>query len=213
MKQEEIYLKIETRLPDYDIFENAIMKSIHENYFILVYQSIYNQIGYDNFSNQKFNTEDFKSFLTKNNFVDFVNEMYRTRISSKGMENIRHLVQQVDSFDDYEKALMIFEKSDRRNLNGKVIKPSPWSFGTKLLHFYNPQENPILDTIVRDNLKIGYMDAKVCMEFRKAANCFINKHDDYFDKIAKSENIKKELEERYIPIPFSKMGLLDMALY
>ncbi|WP_135610989.1 hypothetical protein [Methanococcoides sp. AM1] len=142
-----------------------------------------------------------------------MNEIYRTRLSSKGVKNIKDLVQQVDNFDDYEKVLMAFEESDRRNYKGNEIKPSPWSFGTKLLHFYNPQENPILDTIVRNNLKLGYMDDQLCVEFRKAANCFVNKHIGYFENIAKSETIKKELEERYIPTPFSKMGLLDMALY
>lgn len=55
-----------------------------------------------------------------------------------------------------------------------------FSLGTKLLHFYNPEENPILDSIARNNLKIDDMSCEVCLCFKEAANEFIKSHQDYF---------------------------------
>ncbi len=81
------------------------------------------------------------------------------------------------------------------------------------MHFYSPNENPILDSVVRNNLGLGDMSYKICMEFHEAANDFTNKHEDYFEKIIESKTIECELEKRNISNKFPKMAILDMALY
>jgi hypothetical protein len=214
LKQDEIYSRIEKRLPNYDTFENLVRKHLEINYFSFAYQSFYTQIGYDQFPDKKFNTYDFKEFVRNNNFVDLVNEIYRTRLSSNGVENIKSRLQEIGNFDDYETALMVFKKCNpRKYKNGDIVVANAWSLGTKILHFYNPQENPILDSVVRENLKIGNMDAKLCIEFRKATNEFVNDNVDFFDSFLTSSKIKFDLKERGMTYSFSKMGLLDMALY
>jgi hypothetical protein len=90
--------------------------------------------------------------------------------------------------------------------------------GTKLLHFYNPEQNPILDNTVKDNLTIkgengDLLTKTLCIEFREAAKCFCAKHNDYFDKFYKSDIIAHELRRRCMTKDFSTMGILDMALY
>ncbi|WP_440951952.1 hypothetical protein [Methanococcoides sp. FTZ1] len=209
MKHDDIYLRIQRRLSDYDTFEKMVRKHFEINYFSFVYQSLYNQIGYEDFINKKFNTLDFKSFLVHHNFLELVNEVYRTRLSLKGTENVKSCLQEVQDFDDYENALMIFEQCNPRDYkNGSTLCANAWSLGTKLLHFYNPQENPILDSVLRDNLQIGNMNAKLCIEFRKAANDFVSDNDYFFKEFLKSPEIKSVLDDRKMIFDFSKMGCL-----
>ncbi|MBU4372951.1 MAG: hypothetical protein KJ714_00625 [Euryarchaeota archaeon] len=120
------------------------------------------------------------------------------------------------NFDDYETALKAFENCNpKKNKNGKLIYASALSMGTKVLHFYDPEENPIFDSIVRkkENLNINEITYDICMYFQQAANDFVRKHNDYFENFYKSECIKDELKKRHMTNDFPKMWIMDMALY
>ena len=69
-----------------------------------------------------------------------MNEIYRTRLSSKGIRIIDKRLQDVENLDDYESVLNIFEGCNPTTYkNGTVVNKNAFSFGTKILHFYNPQ--------------------------------------------------------------------------
>ncbi len=212
--QEDIIERLEARFSTYEKFEKCILKHIYKKYFPFVYQSLYNQLGYDKLKNNKFTTSEFKTLLSENNFLNLVNEIYRTRLSKNASKEIRTRLREVDNFDDYESVLHIFKRCNQIEYkNGRVILKNAFSFGTKLLHFYNPEENPILDSVVRENLRIGEMNRELCLEFRRATKYFVEKHRDYFDMFCESKNIAQELEKRHMTNKFPKMEIIDMALY
>lgn len=136
-------------------------------------------------------------------------------MSWEGLNEISRQLQHVEDFDDYASSLDIFETCDPATYkNGNEIKKNAFSLGTKVLHFYNPNENPILDSFVRTNLKIkGEMNKKLCLEFREAAREFAKKHENYFTHFTKSDNIRRELVKRHMTNEFPTMEILDMALY
>lgn len=209
----EILECLETRLPDSAKFEEMVILHLRENYFALVYQAMYKQLGYND-RNSKFSTDAFKDLLITNNFLDYVNEVYRTRLSWEGLKEISMRLQQVEDFDDYATALQVFKGCDLRIKNGKESRRNAFSLGTKILHFYNPEENPILDSVVRQNLMIkGEMNKELCVEFREAARRFAKKNRSYFIHFNKSDNIKQELAKRHMTNEFPIMEILDMALY
>ncbi len=214
MNRIEILKLLETRLPDCSKFEEMVTKHIQENYFALVYQGMYNQLGYKE-RNNKFNTDEFKKLLSNNNFLDFINEVYRTRLSREGVKEVSVRLQQVKSFDDYESALNTFKTCDPVTYkNGNRIKKNAFSMGTKILHFYNPNANPILDSFVRKNLRIkGEMNKNLCVEFREAAREFAIEHKEYFIHFHESDKIQQELSKRHMTDNFPIMEILDMALY
>lgn len=214
MSETKIIELLEKRLSSYEIFEKMILLHLRDNYFSLVYQSLYNQLGYKNFDGNKFTTSDFKDLISRNNFLDLVNEIYRTRLSRKGVGIIGNRLQNIENFDDYETSINVFEECNPTNKDGTVICKNAFSFGTKILHFYNPQENPILDSKVRDNLKIkDEMNKKLCLEFRDAAKNFTEKHSEYFNIFHSSKTISEALTKRHMTDNFSTMEILDMALY
>ena len=135
-------------------------------------------------------------------------------MSEDGLKSIRNRLQEADNFDDYEGVLRFFKECNPITYkNGKKIQKNAFSLGTKLLHFYNPEKNPILDSAIRTNLRIGDMSLELCLEFRRATNYFIEKHRDYFDMFYESKNIAQELEKRHMTNKFPKMEIIDMALY
>lgn len=215
LNHEEIFQKIENRLNNYETFEKLIIRHIQTNYFPFVYQSLYSQLGYEKFELNRFNNTNFNNFIISNNFIDLINEIYRTRLSAKGVNYIfSTLKNQNFDFGNYRIALSAFEKCNpTKNKNGILINANAWSFGTKILHFYNPEKYPILDSVVRDNLKLGEMTYNLCIEFKKAANDFVDTHSNYFEEFYMSENIKIELRNRYMTNKFPKMEIMDMALY
>ncbi len=215
MNQSEIAKNIETCLKNYETFENRIIYSIEHNYWPLVYQGLYKQLGYEKLASRKFTSPEFKIFLKNNNFLGFVNEIYRTRLSNDGLKIIFELLGDPNlNFDDYESALKAFEKCNpKKDKNGEIHDTNAWSFGTKVLHFYNPEENPILDSLVRTNLHIVDMTYDICIYFQKATNDFVREHNDYFENFYKSERIKYELKKRHMTTDFPKMEIMDMALY
>jgi|GEM_PF-1713637 len=214
-RYEEILECFEKRLSDYSKFEEMIIQHLQDNYFALVYQSLYNQLGYEKRANNKFSTGEFKNLLLNNNFVSLINDIYRTRMSWTGIDEINKRLQNVKDFDEYESALSIFKECNATSYdNGSTVLKSAFSLGTKILHFYNPQKNPIVDSVVRANLNIkDEMTLELCLEFREAANMFVAKHHDYFTKFYKSERIGLELEKRQMISNFSIMEIFDMALY
>ena len=215
LKHDEIFQRIENRLNNYETFEKWIICHIQTNYFSFVYQSLYSQLGYEKFEFNRFNNIKFKNLLISNNFIDLINDIYRTRLSAKGVNHIFSKLKSPNyDFDNYKTALSAFKECNpKKNKNGIFINANAWSFGTKILHFYNPEENPILDSFVRNNLKLGEMTYDLCIEFKKAINDFVDDHNDYFEDFYMSENIKNELRNRYMTNKFPKMEIMDMALY
>ena len=200
-------------MPNYEKFEELILNNICNSYFPLLYQSIYSQLGYKGFSNGKFTTNQFKKLLLENKFLGLVNDVYRTKLSEPVLDRISNMLLEVDSFEDYEYILQKFERCNPVMWKGKKIEKSAFSLGTKLLHFYNPEKNPILDSIVRDNLNLGEMGLELCLEFKKATNFYAEDHGDYFGRFKDSERVLQELEKRHMTNKFPKMQIIDMALY
>ena len=208
-----ILQNLEKRLPNYEKFEETVLANIQSSYFPLIYQSIYNQLGYERFPDGKFTSDQFKKLLVDNNFLGLVNDIYRTRLSEQGLNEISNRLHEVDNFEDYEYVLQKFEYCNPATYKGNEVKKSAFSFGTKLMHFYNPEKNPILDSAVRDNLNLGEMDLELCFEFKKATNSFAENHNDYFGRLKASQRVLQELEKRHMTNQFPKMQIIDMALY
>lgn len=205
----------EKRLSDYSKFEEMIIQHLQDNYFALVYQSLYNQLGYEKRVDNKFTTSEFKNLLLNNNFVSLINDIYRTRMSWNGIEEINKRLQNVKKFDDYESALRVFKGCNPTSYNnGSIVPKSAFSLGTKILHYYDPQKNPIVDSVVRANLNIkDEMTLELCLEFRKAANDFVTNYSEHFINFYKSGRIGQELEKRQMLSNFPIMEIFDMALY
>lgn len=208
ISQDEVILKnIESRVPDFETFENRIITHVGSDYFPLIYQCLYERIMPSN--SDRFSTEDFKKLLRDNNYLYLLNDIYRTRLSKEAFDIILCYLDTVENFNDYEKVLEKFmscdPKGDRR--------VNAFSLGTKVLHTYNPEENPILDSVVRESLEIyDEMDIKLCLNFKKAMNDFVNDHKEYFS-INNSDKIRNQFKKCMLKINFPKMKLLDMALY
>lgn len=214
MNCEQILRQLEDILPDSQVFENIILKNIRENYFPFLSHSLYSQLNYSNPQNRKFTTEEFKKLLNKNHFLFLVNDVYRTRVSNKGLKIITDKLNEADNFDNYRSSITIFEDCNpRRQKNGENTYTNAFSLGTKILHFYNPEENPIMDSVVRTNLKIDYISCEICYNYRDAARKFVRKHPDYFNNFRSSNVIISELKERGITTSFPNMAILDLALY
>lgn len=213
MNQEKILQNIEICLPNYEMFENAVIENISSSYFPLMYQSLYSQLGYKGFSNRKFSTNQFKRLIIENNFLGLVNDIYRTRLSKEGFKEISNRLLEVNNFDNYDFVLQKFEGCNSAIYKGNSIKKNAFSLGTKLLHYYNPEENPILDTYVRDNLGLGEMNLELCIEFKKATNSFVKRHINYFNRLRYSQNVLQELKKRSMTNRLPKMQIIDMALY
>ena len=88
MEQKDVLEKLEMCLNDYKTFEDYIIKCIEKNYYPLVYQSLYVQLGYENLKHNKFENSVFKKLVKQCNFLDLVNEIYRTRLSKEGIRKI-----------------------------------------------------------------------------------------------------------------------------
>jgi len=139
LDQEVILQKLEKRLPSYEKFEEVVIRNICSSYFPLIYQSLYNQLGYEGFSDRKFTTNQFKKLLVDSNFLGLVNDIYRTRLSEEGLKEILNRLLKVNNFDDYQCVLQMFKGCDTARYKGNDIKKSAFSFGTKLMHFHNPE--------------------------------------------------------------------------
>ncbi|AKB29045.1 hypothetical protein MSSIT_2326 [Methanosarcina siciliae T4/M] len=208
-----ILQNLENRLPNYEKFEEKVLANIRSNYFPLIYQSLYSQLGYERFPDGKFITDQFKKLLVNNNFLGLVNDIYRTRLSEEGLKEISKRLLVINDFDDYQYVLQQFKGCNKARYKGNEIHKNAYSFGTKLMHFYNPEENPILDSVVRDNLNLGEINLELCFEFKKATCCFLKKHHKYLDEFNTSTHVLQELERRYMTRNFPIMEILDMALY
>jgi hypothetical protein len=202
------------KFPDYKTFENEILNNIEDSYFPILAHSLYKQLNYPNCESRRLTQEQFNKLLIKNKFVALINDVYRTRVSTKGLEIINDRLSKIDDFEDYETSLLAFKECNpRKQKNGEIKYVNAFSLGTKVMHFYNPEENPILDSVVRDNLKIDEMSCEICLNFKDAANEFVEKHQDDFKSFHSSDAIKSEFEERGLTTAFPQMAILDMALY
>lgn len=206
MTYKKILEKIELMIPNPETFMKNVKKHIQHEYFPLIYQCLYERIMPKGC--HKFSTEKFKKLL-KNDYLRLINDIYRTRLSNKAFPDILKRLQSVQSFDRYEDVLKIFENCNPRNHK----RINAFSFGTKVLHTYNPEENPMLDSVVRKNLRINNeMSIDLCLYFKKAISEFSDRHKDYFS----NENIKvlkEEFAAFNLKPNFPKMKMLDMALY
>ncbi len=203
-QQEKIMEKIEDLIPNHKKFEERVVTHIQKGYFPLIYQCLYERVMPAGYS--KFSTEDFKKLLRDNHYLVLLNYIYGTRLSNEAFEIILDRLEEIKDFDDYNNVLKQFKKCNPR----KNRMANAYSLGTKVLHTYNPEENPILDSVIRTNLKIKYQpDVELCVNFKKAMNQFANEHKEYFS----CDGIKEEFNKLHLKPKFPKMKLLDMALY
>ena len=207
LQEEEILKKIRSLIPDFKTFEDRIIAHAQNDHFPLIYQCLYERIMPPNQS--QFSTANFKKLL-HNNYLWLLNDIYRTRISKKAFDIILERLDKVKDFNEYEVVLKQFKGCNpRENKNANAF-----SLGTKVLHTYNPEENPILDSKVRKELKIYYRDFNIelCLDFKKAMNHFANEHKEDF--LCENINrIKDEFKKFHLKPKFPKMKILDMALY
>ena len=205
LQEEEILKKIKNLIPDFETFEDRVIAHLKKGYFPIIYQCLYERFMPADRS--QFSTEDFKKILSIT-YLKLLNDIYRTRLSDKAFPRISKRLEEVKDFDDYKNVLKQFEGCNPRK-NGKV---NAFSFGTKVLHTYNPEENPIFDSVVRENLGIAYqLDIDLCMNFKKAMNRFANKHEEYF-LFEYNNRIKDEFKKFHLKPMFPKMKILDMVL-
>ena len=95
---------------------------------------------------------------------------------------------------------------DNKNFNA-------FSLGTKILHTYNPEENPIMDSVIREKLKIGSrLNIDLCLNFKRAMNRFADEYKGYFSSFSKSKRVKDEFQKFHLKPKFPKMKILDMAI-
>ena len=207
LQEEEILKKIKSLIPDFKTFENRIIAHAQNDHFPLIYQCLYERIMPPNQS--QFSTANFKKLL-HNNYLWLLNDIYRTRISEKTFDNILEGLDKVKDFNGYEVVLKQFKGCNpRENKDANAF-----SLGTKVLHTYNPEENPILDSKVRKELKIYYRDFNIelCLDFKEAMNRFANEYKGYFSSFRKSNRIKDGFEKFHLKPKFPKMKILDMAI-
>ena len=155
MLQEEIILKrIKELLPTSQKFKKRIVEHIKKEYFPLIYQCLYERIMLSN--SKRFSTEDYKRLLRKNNYLKLLNDIYRTRLSEKasGIKASDIILDRLDKIKDFDKYEIVLEQFEKCNPRGNE-RVNAFSLGTKVLHTYNPEENPILDSVVRNNLRIN----------------------------------------------------------
>jgi len=206
MNSKWILEKIEDLIPDIETFRDNIIKHIQHEYFPLIYQCLYEKIMPKGC--HKFTAEKFKKLL-KNDYLKLINDIYRTRLSNKSFPDIRKGLLSLPSFDRYEDVLKKFEKCNPRNNNWV----NAFSFGTKVLHAFNPEENPMLDFVVRKNLAINKeMSIELCVNFKSAMNKFAENHKDYFSNKS-IKMLEQEFAKFNLKPVFPKMKMLDMALY
>lgn len=208
-----ILQNLQEHLSNYEKFEERVLANIQNSYFPLIYQSLHIQLGYERFPEGKFTADQFKKLLVDNNFLGLVNDIYRTRLSKEGFKEISKRLLEINDFDDYQYVLQQFKDCDKARYKGNEIQKNAFSFGTKLMHLYSPEENPILDSTVRYNLNLGEMDLGLCFEFKKAICSFVKDHSDYFSRLKDSQRVLQELEKRHMTNQFPKMQIIDMALY
>ncbi len=206
LHEEILFEKIEEHIPDFQTFEGRIISHVHNDYFPLIYQCLYERITPS--TTGKFSTEDYKRLL-ENNFLKLLNDIYRTRLSNDSFQVILGRLDKVKDFNNYELVLEQFVRCNPKR-NGNV---NALSLGTKVLHIYSPEENPILDSVVRNNLEINdEMDIELCLNFRTAMNNFVNDHKEWF-LLDNCNNIKNEFKKYNLKTTFPKMKIIDMALY
>ena len=200
--------KIISNIGDKNRFEQGLINHIEKNkYNVIIYQSLYKRFIP---KQRNFSTNEFKKLLIKKDYLNFINTTYRTRVSEERMNNIAKKLKKINDFNDYTNVLKVFQKNNR-----KTKEKNAFSFGTKVLHWYNPEKNPMLDSVVRDNLKIKYkynMDINLCIDYKKAMNRFAKKYKEHFSVI-QSKSMLELLNIYDITPNFPKMKLLDMALY
>ena len=207
LQEEEILKKIRSLIPDFKTFEDRIIAHAQNDHFPLIYQCLYERIMPPNQS--QFSTANFKKLL-HNNYLWLLNDIYRTRISEKTFDNILEGLDKVKDFNGYEVVLKQFKGCNpRENKDANAF-----SLGTKVLHTYNPEENPILDSKVRKELKIYYRDFNIdlCLDFKEAMNRFANEYKGYFSSFRKSNRIKDGFKKFHLKPKFPKMKILDMAI-
>ncbi len=208
MKLEQVILnKIKKIIPDNKTFEARIIRHVDNTHFPLIYKCLYKRFMLH--GRTKFTTVKFKRLL-KHNYLYVLNDIYRTRLSEGAFNIIIRRIDDID-FENYRESLGIFIKCNPRK--NRKIPTDALSLGTKALHTFNPEVNPILDSRIRKNLGIKEnLDIELCVAFKNAMNQFVNGNSDFFSLFKESPKIKKKFLEYNIEIEFPKMKILDMAI-
>ena len=149
---------------------------------------------------------DFKDMVENRNLLRLIDNLYRTRLANDTFKRLEIKIIDAINWDDYESTMCIFKKCN----SGK----NAFSFGTKVLHLYNPYDNPILDSVVRKSLGIlhGRFNINLCVAFRKAMIKFANENKQFFI-LENYPKICTELKKQGLSTEFPRMKILDMVLY
>jgi len=197
--------KINILIPDYRVFEIKLANHIRENHFPILYQHLYPYLTFS--EKRKLRTDDFKMLLHRN-CLRLLNDIYKTRLSEDAFDEILKRLDRIDDFTNYRIVLNAFENCNPR----KTGDVNALSLGTKVLHTYAPNSNPILDIRIRQRVLMNAsIDINMCCVFKEAMNSFADAHESYF-AIEKSSVIVEVLRHHRLTPYFPRMKILDMVL-
>jgi len=209
-------------LKNKQIFEQNVCDYFNTNYFQYLYQSLYYSLyisltnysncpaGYLNKLNRLFSKKiKFNDLFTNNNFIMLLNDIYSTRLSSVGIDNLKNKLKNYTNWSDYEGTLQLFQKCNpTKNSNKDAI-----SLGTKVLHVYDPMNNPIVDGVILKTLDLKKLydnNALIfCVNFQSCVIKFSDNKSDYFELSKETKTYLKKISINHM-IP--RMKLLDISL-
>ena len=183
-----------------------------DNYFQFIYQYVQSDIS--RILTEEKNVENWKSLFYKNNLLELLNDIYRTRLSKKGIIALRDKLLIHNDWDNYYETLSLFLKINPSIRSGMTIMKNALSLGTKVLHTYDPNKNPIMDDIILTNLDFKKESTiygiDFCVYMKDAFNMFYDEHHEYFDF---PSDLQSYLRDINIVVNIPIMKILDITLY
>ncbi|MBF0121267.1 MAG: hypothetical protein HQK79_20730, partial [Desulfobacterales bacterium] len=196
------------------VFWEKIKAYFTDNYFQFIYQYLQKNI---NLIVDR-DIEKWKRLFSENNLLSLLNDIYRNRLSKKGMINLQSEILKHDNWDDYSDTLKLFIAINpvkvKKENNSQTIMKNALSLGTKVLHTYNPYENPIIDDVILNNLVLKKEFAKhgieFCNDLKEGFNNFAKNKSSYFKL---PEELQIYLKNINIETDIPTMKMLDIALF
>lgn len=201
---EKVFLDRFARLmPDSDTVERKLINHIRREFFPIVYQTL------DKWLKQRraqLGADGFKCLLSTKHLLKLIDNVYSTRVSHRLLDRISARLARLPNLDDYERSIEIF--------SARNAWKNSFSLGTKVLHIHNPDENPILDAVVRRALGVYNrpFNIELCIAFKEAANRYCCDNSDCF-KLNRRPLLGSEFAKYGLEIDFPRMKILDMVLY
>lgn len=214
-----IKMRLEKILFSKETFCIRVKEYFKDNYFQFLYQNYQRNITYILSNKKHKDINQWKKLFSDNHLLELLNDIYRTRLSKKGIDELKGKIIQHNDWNDYDATLKLFEgiiqveKADDRGSPVEMRK-NAFSLGTKVLHTFDPDHNPIIDNVILTTLdlkgQMGKDGIPFCLQLRNAFNTFAHENQDYFNL---SSELECYLQSINIDIDIPTMKMLDIALY